>query len=197
MLHGLRQPGVAATSRKRARSVSCCRCAGATPVPAMTCIAQHCASRLLRGLRVASRAPESGRNSVWTNRLENPGWARSARCGASTTSAYEVSAITRVRRPSLRSVTRRSSPSSSGGHHYRQRGAQHSVAPGNDGAFLIEVRAVLIGNGCGGLESGGPEFLALQILQIDEAAPAVLRWRPPSIASSRRRDSCCSRHRNR
>ena len=55
-----------------------------------------------RGRRVASSVSSSGTHSVWTNRLENAGWAASAAGGASTTSAYEVSSISRVARPEVR-----------------------------------------------------------------------------------------------
>ena len=61
--------------------------------------------------RAACPAPAT--ISVWTNRFENARWAASAAAGASTTSAYEVTSISRVRAPWFVIDTRRTSASSS------------------------------------------------------------------------------------
>ena len=101
--------------RKRARSVSNCTVAdasrlrrrrGAPPRPR--------GSPGERRRRVARRAPTSATNSVCTNSLEKAGCAASAAGGASTTSAYEVSSISRARLPRFEIETRRTSASSSG-----------------------------------------------------------------------------------
>ena len=78
-----------------------------------TCAAQIGASSFERGRRVASSAPVSASNSVCTNRFWNAGWATSAACGASASSWYDVSSISRAREPRLVSDTRRISASSS------------------------------------------------------------------------------------
>ena len=63
--------------------------------------------------RVARSAPTPARYSVCTNSLENAGCAASAAGGASTSSAYEVSSISRARLPVFAIETRRTSASSS------------------------------------------------------------------------------------
>ena len=100
--------------RKRARSVSNCG-------RAHDLAFHHCDMRrpeLMVGgrprRRVARIAPLSATNSVCTNRLEKAGWAASAASGANTTSAYEVSSISRTPVPRLEIEIRRTSASSSG-----------------------------------------------------------------------------------
>ena len=71
-------------------------------------------SDLDRGRRLASSVSSSGTHSVSTLKFENAGWAASAAGGANTTSAYDVSSISRVRLERFDSDTRRTSASSSG-----------------------------------------------------------------------------------
>src|SRR3989442_447647 len=100
--------------RNRPRSVSHCKPPTVSPSTTTTWASQIVGSLRARGRRVARRASSSGAHSVCTNRLENAGWAASADGDASTTSAYDVSSISRVRVPRFVSETRRTSASSSG-----------------------------------------------------------------------------------
>ena len=100
--------------RKRERSVSCCEPPTLVPSTAITCAAHSRSSSSERGERVARRVSSSGTASVCTKRLEKAGCASSARGGASTSSAYDVTSISRASLPRLMSDTRRISASSSG-----------------------------------------------------------------------------------
>jgi hypothetical protein len=64
--------------------------------------------------RVARIAPIFATYSVCTKSFENAGCAASAAAGASTSSQYEVTSISRVRLPELKIDRRRTSASSSG-----------------------------------------------------------------------------------
>ena len=95
------------------------------------------ARRCERGRRVASSAPISGTNSVWTNRFWKAGCATSAACGASTISAYEVSSISRAMRAEVRQRHAADLGVVLGRHDDRQRRAdERAVAPGELGTIL-------------------------------------------------------------
>ena len=100
--------------RNCARSVSHSRSPIVSPWTARTWASQISASSGVCLRRVASNVAHSAMLSVWMNRFENAGWAASAAAGASTTSAYDVTSISRVAAPWFVSETRRSSASSSG-----------------------------------------------------------------------------------
>ena len=70
-----------------------------SPSTRATCASHTGVSSPERARRVASRVSSSGSASVCTNRFEKAGWAASASGSASTTSAYEVTSISRVRVP--------------------------------------------------------------------------------------------------
>ena len=100
--------------RKRARSVSNWISAIDSPSTTARCAAQTGESVGERSRRVARRAPIWASNSVCTNILEKAGCAASDASSANTTSAYEVSSISRTRVPRFETDTRRTSASSSG-----------------------------------------------------------------------------------
>ena len=100
--------------RNRARSVSHCSSPTESPSTTATWASQIGISPRDRGRRLASSVSSAGTHSVSTLRLENAGWAASAAGGARTTSAYDVTSITRLFVPRFVSAMRRTSASSSG-----------------------------------------------------------------------------------
>ena len=160
---------------KRARSDSYWVSAVTSPSTTAKCAAQIGASSRERGRRAAMSAPNSGRYSVCTNILAKAGCALSAATVVSTSSLYDVSSISRARRPLLTSSTRRTSPSSSPETSTSMLVASWPSRRMYSAWSSPKRTSRCSGPPAGRLRAGRPHGAAGGVAQEDERAPVVAR----------------------